>query len=74
MPGFDQVIIDYICKKLQEGVTGDAIMEEITDSNDPLFTAISGDMSVAAALPYACEDQVSSIVEAVPVAPCSFTL
>jgi hypothetical protein len=47
MSGFDGAIIDYIGKKLQEGVSDAAIMEEVTDSTDPLFIPIGGDLGVA---------------------------
>jgi hypothetical protein len=46
--GFDQAIIEYIWRKLREGVGDAAIMEELTDSTDPLFTSINGDVGIAA--------------------------
>jgi hypothetical protein len=47
MSGFDDAIVQYICKKLREGVSDAEIMEEVTDSTDPLFISISGDVSLA---------------------------
>ena len=48
MSRFDQAIVEYICRKLREGVSDAAIMEEMTDSTDPLFISISGDVGLAA--------------------------
>ncbi len=48
MAGFDQAILDYICQKLREGVSDKAIIEEVTDWTDPLFTPICGDVGIAA--------------------------
>ena len=48
MSGFDRVIVDYICKKLREGASDATIIEEATDSTDPLFTPICGDVGIAA--------------------------
>ena len=48
MSEFDQVILDYIRKKLREGVSDAAVIEELTDSTDPLFMSIRGDVGIAA--------------------------
>lgn len=48
MSEFDQVILDYIRKKLREGVSDAAVIEELTDSTDPLFMPICGEVSIAA--------------------------
>ena len=47
VPGFDRAISDYICKKLREGASATEIIEEVTDSTDPLFMPICGDMGIA---------------------------
>jgi hypothetical protein len=47
MSTLDPSIVDYICKKLQEGASEAAIMEEATDATDPFFASINGDMSIA---------------------------
>ena len=47
MSTFEPAIVDYICKKLQEGLNDAAILEEVTDSTDPLFTTICGDLGIA---------------------------
>ena len=47
-PGFDRAILDYICKKLREGASATEIIEEVTDSTDPLFMPICGDVGIAA--------------------------
>ena len=46
--GFDRAILDYICKKLREGASTTEIIEEVTDSTDPLFLPICGDVGIAA--------------------------
>ena len=48
MSEFDHTIVDYISKKLRAGVSDAAIMEEVTDSTDPLFISIRGDVGIAA--------------------------
>lgn len=48
MSEFDRVILDYTCKKLREGIRDAAIIEELTDSTDPLFVSIRGDVGIAA--------------------------
>ena len=48
MQEFDRVIVDYIRKKLREGASDAAIIEEVTDSTDPLFASLCGDLGLAA--------------------------
>ena len=48
MAVFERAIVDYICKKLRQGASDAEIIEEVTDSTDPLFIPICGDVGTAA--------------------------
>jgi hypothetical protein len=45
--GFDGRIVDYICKRLREGVADATITDELMRPDSPLFLPINGDYAVA---------------------------
>jgi hypothetical protein len=45
--GFDQKIVDYICKRLRERADGPTITKELMRTDNPLFLPINGDIGVA---------------------------
>jgi len=45
--GFDQEIVNYICKRLREGAEDSAIRKELMDTSNPNFIKINGDLGVA---------------------------
>jgi hypothetical protein len=45
--GFDPVIVDYICRRLREGIADSTITDELMRTDDPLFSPINSDFGVA---------------------------
>ncbi len=45
--GFDRGIVDYICKRLRDGIADSTITEELMRTDNPLFLPINGDFGVA---------------------------
>ncbi|HXM66077.1 MAG TPA: hypothetical protein VN911_05050 [Candidatus Acidoferrum sp.] len=45
--GFYPEIVDYICKRLREGIADSTITDELMRTDDPLFLPINGDFGVA---------------------------
>jgi hypothetical protein len=45
--GFDRRIVDYICKRLRDGIADSTITEELMRTDDPLFLPINADFGVA---------------------------
>jgi hypothetical protein len=45
--GFNPGIVDYICKRLREGIADSTITDELMRTDNPLFLPINGDFGVA---------------------------
>jgi len=45
--GFNRGIVDYISKRLREGIADSTITEELMRTDDPLFSPIANDFAVA---------------------------
>lgn len=45
--GFDPGIVDYICRRLREGIADSTITEELLRTDNPLFLPINNDFGVA---------------------------
>ena len=45
--GFDPVIVDYICRRLRDGIADSTITDELMRTDDPLFSPIKSDFGVA---------------------------
>jgi hypothetical protein len=45
--GFNPGIVDYICKRLREGIADSTITDELMHTDDPLFAPINNDFAVA---------------------------
>ena len=44
---FDPVIVDYICRRLREGIADSTITDGLMRTDDPLFAPINNDFGVA---------------------------
>ena len=45
--GFNPRIVDYICRKLREGIADSTITKELIRTDNPLFLPINNDFAVA---------------------------
>lgn len=45
--GFDRSIVDFICKRLREGVADATITDELMRTDNPMFLPINNDYGVA---------------------------
>jgi hypothetical protein len=45
--GFNTEIVNYICRRLREGIADSTITEELMRTDNPLFAPIHNDFAVA---------------------------
>ncbi len=45
--GFNPGIVDYICRRIREGIADSTITEELMRTDNPLFLPINSDFGVA---------------------------